>query len=802
MLKNYWKIAWRNLLKNKVFFLLNMFGLAIGLASFVLLGLYVYTELNYDRHHRKAEQIYRLVLKGEMGGEYLEAAVTGGPMGPILKNELPEVVQNTQIQEVRRSVHLAFNDRHFFEEKIIYADSSFFDVFDHRFVAGNPLTALEKPFSVVITLQMAEKIFGNENPMGKILKWNNNSDYVVTGIIENHKPNTHLQFDIYASLSTLLSNPRTRPMVTSLFTFATFNYVVVKKEANIPELQKKVDLLVEKHMGEGMREYGGKFSITLQPLSSIHLHSHLLHELGQQGDISRVYIFSAIAVLILIIACINFVNLSTARSSKRALETGIRKVFGANRSMLIKQFLGESVLISLFSLVIALFFIELMLPLFNMIAGTNFGFGLIGNAGFLFFLVVLTLLVGLTAGIYPAFFLSSFDPGRVIKADFMNFGSKSGFRNVMVTVQFAISVFLIFSTLVIYSQLHFIENKNLGFNKENLMIVPLRTPAMVAKYKTVKGEIGNLPGVVAVSASSSYLGNFQQRQGYYPEGVPRTEAWMLLNLQTDYNFPEMMGITVKSGRGFSESVPADSNAVLINEALAKEMNLDDPVGHYISLPDGEDEASDTRFKVVGVLEDFNFASLHQPVKPLLLNLNPANHRFLNIRINDTDRNATISAISDKWGELFPSEPLDYFFLDQRFPELYSTDLKTGNLFIIFTIIAIVIALMGLFGLVLYTTERRTREIGIRKVFGSSEHDIIFRLNNEFLKWVLVASIVAWPLGWFFMNNWLQNFAYREKISWWIFLLSAFLAVIISTITISVQAFSSARKNPVDALRYE
>mgnify|MGYP000968204022 FL=1 len=802
MLKNYWKIALRNLLKNKVFFLINIFGLAIGLASFVLLGLYVYTELNYDRHHRKADQIYRLVLKGEMGGEYLEAAVTGGPMGPILKNEMPEVVQNTQIQEVRRSVHLSYLDKHFFEEKIIYADSSFFDVFDHHFVAGNPLTALEKPFSLVITRQMAEKIFGNENPMGKILKWNNTSDYVVTGIIENHKPNTHLQFDFYASLSTLLSNPRTRPMVTSLFTFATFNYVVVKKEANIPELQKKVDLLVEKHMGEGMREYGGKFSITLQPLSAIHLHSHLLHELGQQGDISRVYIFSAIAVLILIIACINFVNLSTARSSKRALETGIRKVFGANRSMLIKQFLGESVLVSILSLLMAIFFIKIMLPSFNNIAGTNFSFGLIGNPGFLAFLSLITLLVGFTAGIYPAFFLSSFDPGRVIKSDFRNFGSKSGFRNVMVTLQFIISVFLIFSTIVIYSQLHFIENKNLGFNKENLMIVPLRTPAMVAKYKTVKGELRNVPGVVDVSASSSYLGNFQQRQGYYPEGVPRTDAWMLLNLQTDYNFPQMMGVTLKSGRSFSESVPADSNAVLVNEALAKEMNLVDPVGHYISLPDGEDESSDTRFKIVGMLEDFNFASLHQPVKPLLLNLNPANHRYLNIRIDQNDRNATLSAISEKWETLFPSEPLDYFFLDQRFPELYSADLKTGNLFIIFTVIAIVIALMGLFGLVLYTTERRTREIGIRKVFGSSEKDILFRLNSEFLKWVLAASVIAWPLGWFFMNNWLENFAFRENISWWIFLVSTFLAVAISTITISVLAFSSARKNPVDTLRYE
>jgi len=802
MLNNYWKIAWRNLLKNKVFFFLNMVSLAIGLAGFVLIGLYVYTELRYDRHHKKADQIYRLVLKGEMGGEFIEAAVTGGPIGPILKAELPEVIQNTQIQEVRRSVHLTYDNKHFFEEKIVYADSSFFDVFDHQFIAGDPQTALEKPFSIVLTRRMAEKIFGNENPAGKVLKWNNSNDFAVTGVIENHTGNSHLQFDAYVSLNTLLANPRTRPMVTSLFTFTTFNYIVVQKGVSITGLQTKVDALVEKHMGEGMREYGGKFTIDLQPLSSIHLHSHLLHELGQQGDISRVYIFSAIAFLILIIACINFVNLSTARSSKRALEIGVRKVFGANRKMLIQQFLGESILISFFSLFTALFLIEMLLPFFNILSGANFNFGWIGNVRFLSLLVLFAFLVGLVAGIYPAVFLSSFDPGKVIKSDFMNFQGKAGFRNVIVTFQFAISVFLIFSTLIIYRQLHFIENKNLGFDKENLMIVPLRTPAMISKYKTIRGELQNIQGVAEVSASSGYLGNFQQRQGYYPEGVPRTEAWMLLNLQTDFNYPEMIGTKLKSGRGFSENVPADSNAVLINEALAREMDFENPVGHYIALPDGENEATDTRYKIIGVVEDFNFASLRESVKPLLINLNPANLRYLNIRMKPENRETTISAITRKWEEIFPSEPIDYFFLDQRFPELYSGDLKTGNLFVAFTIIAIIIALMGLFGLVFYTTERRTREIGIRKVFGSSVKEIVFRLNNEFIRWLLVASLVAWPVGWVFMNSWLQNFAYRVNIPWWIFGLATVLAVFVSMITISAQAIISARKNPVDALRYE
>lgn len=796
------KIAWRNLLKNKVYFLLNMVGLAIGLASFVLIGLYVFTELSYDRHHQKANQIYRLVLKGEMGGEFIEAAVTGGPMGPILKAELPEVIQNTQIQEVRRSVHLTYENKHFFEEKIIYADSSFFDVFNHSFIAGNPQTALEKPFSIVITRQMAEKIFGNENPMGKLLKWNNGDDYAVTGIIEDHRNNSHLEFDMYVSFNTLLTNPRTRSMVNSLFTFATFNYVVVKEGTHIAGLQKKVDALVEKHMGEGMREYGGKFNITLQPLTSIHLHSHLVHELGRQGDASRVYIFSAIAVLILLIACINFVNLSTARSSKRALEVSVRKVFGADRKTLIGQFLGESVLISFFSLLSALLLIELLLPFFNMLAGTSYSFGWIGNLTFLAILLLLTIVVGLAAGMYPAIFLSSFHPGKVAKSDFMNFTGKSVFRNVMVTIQFGISVFLIFSTLIIYKQLHFIENTNMGFNKENLMILPLRTGGMISKYKTIKAELLNIPGVVDISASSGHLGNFQQRQGYYPEGVPRTEAWMLLNLQTDFNYAAMIGAKMKSGRGFSENVPADSNAIIINEALAKEMGFDVPVGRYISLPDGENEASDTRYKVIGVVEDFNFASLHESVKPLLMNLNPANLRYLNIRIDPLSRESTLHNLNLKWDEMFPSEPLDYFFLDQKFSDLYHGDIRTGNLFIVFTSIAILIALMGLFGLVLYTTDRRTREIGIRKVFGSSVQGIVVRLNNEFIRWVLVANLIAWPAGWFFMNHWLQNFAYREKISWWIFIVSALLAIVISVATISIQAVISARKNPVDALRYE
>lgn len=803
MLKNYFITAIRHLLRNKFYFFINMLGLAIGLACFVLISLYVYNELQYDRHHKNADLTYRLVLKGQMGGNYLEAAVTGGPMGPILYQELPEIVQFTQIQEVRRSVLLTYQERHFFEENIIYADSSFFDVFDYVFIHGNPKTALIQPFSLVLTKKMAQKIFGTDDPIGRTIKWNNKDNFVVTGIINDPEYNSHLQFDIYASFSTLLTNEPTKSLVNNLFAFATFNYVVVNNDqVDIGALQVKVDSLVEKYMGSGMRDYGGKFAVSLQPVTSIHLHSHLLHEMGRQGDISQVYIFSAVAFLILIIACINFINLSTARSSRRAKEVGMRKVFGADSKILTFQFLGESVLITFISLLVALILIELALPFFNDIAGTGFKLNWLRNINVLILLLLLAIFVGLVAGSYPAIFLSSFQPVRNCKSDFFNYSGKTIFRNAMVVLQFVISVFLIFGTLVIYSQLKFIGNKNLGFDKDNLLVVPLRGNEMIQSYPMIRTELLNLPGIKGVTASSSYMGSFGQRQGYYPEGNSRKDAWMLLNLQVDYNFFEVIGTNLIKGRSFSENVKADSNAAVINEALAKKLGLDDAVGHYISLPTGTDESNDFRFRIIGVVRDFYFASLHEPIMPLLINTDPHNFRYLNIRIDDRNQEAIIANLNQNWDSMFPEQPLNYFFIQNKYLELYTSDFKTGKLFLSFTILAIFIASLGLFGLMLYVIERRTKEIGIRKVFGSSVRQIVTQLNLEFIKWVLIASILAYPIAWYFMAKWLQNFAYQVGIRWWIFVVSALLAMTIAILTISWQAIKVARKNPIDTLRYE
>jgi len=803
MLNNYFKTTIRHLLKNKIYFFINMLGLAIGIACFVLISLYVYNELNYDRHHKKADRTYRQILKGNMGGSYLEAAVTGGPMGPILYKELPEVVEFTQIQEVRRSVLLTYLDRYFFEENIIYADSSFFRIFDFDFVQGDPETALIQPFSLVLSQKIARKFFGDENPVGKTIKWNNRENFLVTAVIKDSQGNTHLQKDIYASFSTLMADERSKSLVNDLFAFMTFNYVVVNdRDVDLKKLQQKVDTLVEKHMGSGMRDFGGKFSVSLQPLSAIHLHSHLLHEMGRQGDISQVYIFSAIAFLILIIACINFINLSTARSAKRALEVGMRKVFGADRKRLIMQFISESILVSFISLIISMVFIEIVRPFFNDLAGTSFGVDWFGNVKYLLFIIVLTGFVGLAAGIYPAVFLSSFRPVKVFKSDFITFSGKAFFRNALVVFQFTISVFLIFGTLVIYQQLRFINKKDLGFNKEDLMIVPLRGAEMTSRYATIRAELLNIPGVDGVSASSSYLGNFGQRQGYYPEGNSRKDAWMLLNLQVDYNFTDVIGAKLLKGRNFSENIKADSNVVLINEALAKEMGLEDPVGHFILQPTGEDESTDRRFKIVGVVKDFSYASLHESVKPLLINNDPRNYRYLNIRLNAQNQQSTIALLGQKWDSMFPEQPLNYFFVEEKYLELYTSDMKMGNLFFIFTILAIFIASLGLFGLVLYIIERRTREIGIKKVFGSTVSLIVLQMNLEFIKWVILASVIAWLIGWYFMDKWLQNFAFQSPIKWWFYAAASFLAIIIAAVTISWQAFKSARKNPIDALRYE
>ena len=801
MFKNYFKSAFRNLLRKKIFSAINILGLAIGLASFFLITIYVINEINYDKHHKNADNIYRVIMRTYMSGNVIEAAVSGGLLGRILYDELPEIVQYTRFYQTPRPILLSNGDKDFSQDKILFIDSSFFDVFSYDFISGDPKTVLIEPFSLVITENIAKKFFGDENPIGKSIKWNNSDNYIVKGLIKNQEHNSHINSEIFASHSSLYQHPLLKYYVDNLFAFVTQNYVVLNENAFADKTEGKIPELVKKHMGTGMDETGANFEFFLQPIKSIHLHSDLVHELESNGDISNVYIFSVIAILILLIACINFVNLSTAGSSVRALEVGIRKVCGANKAMLFRQYIIESIIISILSLLIAYLLIELSMPVFNEVTGKEFSVGFFSNWKISLGFILLTFFIGFLSGSYPAVYLSAFNPLKVLKGNTARGSGRSMFRNFMVIIQFTISIILICSTIVIYKQLSFIKSKDIGLNKDDLIVIPMRGRDIITKYQTIKSELSNLSGVKDATASSSYLGNFGQRRGYYAEGTLRRNTFMILNLQVDQNYLNVMEINLLSGRNFYKDSELDSNAVIINKALKDHLGWKDAIGKSIYIA-ADTVTNDYQLKVIGVMDNFNYASLHEEIKPFLMNLQENRLRYIYIKISHSNQNEILKRIETKWNELNPSTPFDYFFQESKFGELYSSEQKMGNLFIYFSILAIFIALLGLFGLSLFSINQRVKEIGIRKVLGSSVFEVIRLLSFSFLKLVLLSSIIAIPIAWFAMNKWLQNFAFSTQLNWWIFAVSALIAVIISLTTVILQSYFSAIKNPVDSLRYE
>jgi len=799
MIKSYFRLAIRHLFKNKVFSLINIIGLAIGFACSFLIFLHVYTELSYDDHFEDADYIYRLAVKASMSDNAFEAAVTGGPLAQILQRELPEVINYTRLREGRMTL-LTADDKSFYEEKILYADSSFFELFSFEIIAGDPDKALIHPYSLVLTEKIAKKFFGDSNPIGKEIKWNNNQNYIVTGVVKNLEKKTHLDFDILTSFSTLYQNERWRNFIQSLFAYSTLNYIKVHRGTNPEDLETKIAGVVDKHMSEGLAEYGGTYDVFLQPITSIYLHSNILHELRTNSDVSFVYIFTAVAILILIIACINFVNLSTAKSLKRSLEVGIRKVFGANKGMLFRQFISESILIVVISLILAIVLFNLALPVFNNLTDNNFTMGLFFDWNYLLFMVGIVIIVGFLSGSYPALYLSRFKPISVLKGFFLAGSKKYGFRNVMVVVQFIISVFLIAGTLLIYRQISYINNKDLGIDNKNLAVIALRNRSMTQNYSSLKAEMENLPGVLEVTGSSSYLGNFQQRRGFYPEGGTVDNMILMLHLQTDPNYLEVLNAHFLQGRNFFENSKADSNAIIINKAYLEELGWNDPLGKNIYIP-GEGDVG-YPLKIIGVIDNFNFASLHEDVMPLIIMNQPERIRYLSIKINPEDKKQVLSLISSKWEELFPEYPFEYFMQQTKYEEMYSSEVNMSRLFVYFTILAIFIAALGLFGLSSFTTEQRTREIGIRKVLGSTTSEILVLLSKEFARLVIIAIIIAIPVSWFGMDKWLQSFAFQTNISWWIFAISGIMAILIAYLTIIFQALKASRTNPVKALKYE
>lgn len=805
MYKNYFKIAIRNLRKNKIFSFINVAGLAIGLSCCMLIAAYVFNELSYDRYPAKANQIYRVQLNVTGNGNIETYTNVDVAVGPGIKDAYPEVESFTRLL-MAGETFMHYNDKQF-KESFVFADSNFLETFSIPFLEGNAASALSKPNSIVITRALAKKYFGDEEPMGKTLT-DPKSSFTVTGVVEKIPENTHFHFDAFASMSTLGLTSQTWSNISF------YTYLVLKKGADPKKLEAKFPDLVAKHvvpeivhdMGVSLAEAQksvNTFRIFLEPLTDIHLYSNTKYELGTNGDIQYVYIFGGLALFILLLACVNFTNLSTASSSKRAREIGIRKVMGSEKKQLIYQFLTESILLTYFAILLALAIVYLVTPYFNQLAGRNISVVFFFGWRSLFAVALLGLFVGVVAGIYPAFVLASFNTIKILKgSSTTSTNSKSLLRSSLVVFQFAVSTGLIIATIIVYQQLRYMQNKKLGYNKEQVVylqdtyLLGNRSVRSAFKETLLKDS-----RIINASIGTDIPGNpNMDGTQIYPKEKAAIENDVEIHaniFHVDDNYIPTLGIKMKAGRNFSKDFPSDSFGVIINEAAVRELGWSgsDPIGKTI-VTSGQHE-----FKVIGVAEDFHYASVKQKIIPLMIELGHMGSGTI-VKIKTGDVQNLIAGIKKQWNAFSPGAPFVYYFLDEKFASLYAAEEKTGQIFTVFAIVAIVIACLGLFGLATYITKQRTREIGIRKVFGASVKSVLFLVSKEFLLLVFIAFILAVPLTWWAMNNWLQNFAYRVTVSWWIFIVAGLLTLVIALVTVSFKAVQAAFANPIKSLRTE
>lgn len=795
MFKNYLKIAFRIIRKQKGYSLINIASLSIGLACSMMIILYILTELSYDKFHTNASRIVRVASNLTLGGTTTPIATTNYPPAIAMRDDFPEVIDAVRFRSMRK-LTVKYQDKLFVEEKGYYADASVFDMFTFPMLQGDPKTALASPFSVVLTESMKRKYFGDSDPVGQMLKINNQYDYTVTGVIRDLPENSHIQFDFLGSFQTLVS--LNQQIDSWLSSFGNFSYILVKDGTNLKELEQKIPLLVEKYVGEEFAKAGIAAEYYLQPMTDIHLHSHLRHEMSENSDVLYVYVFSAIGALILFIACINFMNLATARSSKRAREIGLRKVVGGNRRQIVIQFFGESLLYSLLSLFLAFAFVYSVLPIIETIAERDFHTQLLNSSWLIPGFLGLSFIVGIIAGSYPALYLSGFRPIHVLKSSSNVKSSNARFRQVLVVTQFVISISLIVGTGVIVRQLNYMKNKSLGFNKQQVVVLPLLDKKAKQSIDTMKDELLKIPAVVSVAASSHYPGQNSSGGSFAPEGLPDGQTIMMNFMSIDPDLIPTLDIQLAEGRNFSTQIMTDKQeAILINEAAARDIGWEEPLGKRIGSGNGEDYKT-----IVGVVKDFHYKSAHRIIEPLYITLDPAYFRSIMVKIRPDNIPAALAAIKQTWQAAEPNRPFDYFFLDETFDQQYRNDEKLRAIFSWFTALAIFIACLGLFGLASFMAEQRTKEIGIRKVLGASVSGVVILLSKEIVRWIVIATVVAIPISWFAMNHWLQQFAYRSNIGISVFILSTVLAFVIALLTISYQSVKAALANPVEALRYE
>ncbi len=807
MLKNYLKVAIRNLWKNKSFSAINIFGLAIGIGTCLLITLYVLDELSFDKFNKNSARIYRANVDLKFGGADQKFAVASAPLAFTMVKDYPQIENAVRFRNYGPAV-VKKGNQNIHEQNIIYTDSTIFDVFTIPMIAGNPKKALTEPNSVVISESIADKYFGQTNAVGKQLLFDNKKLYAVTGVIKDIPENSHFHYDFFISLA---GDPLSREDNWLSFNFNT--YLLLKQGTDPKVIQAKFDEIMKKHVfpqaesimhitADEFKKSGNYINLNLTPLTDIHLKSDRIGELSANSSIQTVYIFSAIAIFILLIACVNFMNLSTARSANRAKEVGVRKVLGTQRSNLIQQFLTESVLLSLIAFIIALVISSLLLPFFNQLASKQFTLSPFAHPLLLPVLFMFAVAVGLLAGSYPALYLSAFKPIEVLKGKIGAGFKSSYFRSSLVVFQFFISIFLIISTIVIYRQLSYIQNKKLGFNKEQVLTIK-NTYAIGKNLEVFKDEVLKLPGVKSATVSG-YLPVPSSRSDnpFFPEGqIDNKKAVAMQNWSIDNDYIPTLGMEILKGRNFSKEYSTDSNGIIINETAAHLFGYQNPIGKKIWKLVNINSGTAKNYTVIGVVKNFHFASLRENIGALCMVLDKSTDA-VSFRLSADNIAGIIKNVEAVWKKLSPGEAFTYSFLNEDFNAMYTSEQRTGKIFIVFAVLAIFIACLGLLGLATYAAEQRTKEIGIRKVLGASVSNIAGMLSKDFLKLVIIAAVITFPVAGWVMNRWLQDFAYRITISWWIFLIAGLVAVLIALIIVSFQAIKAAVSNPVKSLRTE
>lgn len=807
MLKNYFKVAFRNLWRNKSFSFINIIGLAIGIATCLIITLFVNNELSYDRYNEKADRMYTVFFQGNVQGEKMNEASVMPPVAQTLKKDFPEVEAATRLRNYG-TPKLTYGSKSFKEDAFAFVDSNFFQVFTLPLIEGNAKSALLEPNSVIITSALAKKYFGDEDPMGKVISFRDgkNTAFKVTGVIEKVPVNANFHFELFASMAGLPESREATWMSSNFFT-----YVVLTKGYDYKKLEAKLPQVVEKYMGPQMlqamgmsladfRKNGNEISLHLEPITEIHLDPGYPNALSISGDIKNVYIFAAIAIFMLLIACINFMNLSTAGAFRRSREVGIRKVMGSLKLELVKQFLFESIIISAIALVLSLLMIYLALPLFNQLTDQNLSLDFFEHPLLIPALIFIVVFTGILAGSYPAFYLSSFNPVAVLKGKFSTGRKNSRFRSGLVVFQFFISILLMVGTTVVFKQLSFMRQTDIGYNKEAVMIIS-DTWMLGNNQQAFYDQLHNDPRVASVSRSGYLPAGPSNNNNFFvsPDGNPG-QLVKTLRYDVDENYVSTLGIRMLAGRNFSKDYATDSSAVILNETAARVLGWrDKAIGHYISQTDNR--GTKTNYKVIGIVKDFNFRSLHESISPLVMTYSP-DPSVLIAKLKGKDASALIATLSKTWASFGAEDAMPWSFLDDRFNNTYKAEQKTGTILGLFAGLTIFVACLGLFGLAMFTAQQRTKEIGIRKVLGASVSQVTNMLSTEFLKLVIIACALSFPLSYWMMSWWLQDFAYRTDISWWVFVLAAVTSLLVSLLTVIFQAIKAAVANPVKSLRTE